>query len=161
MPAYPFNADEVFIIAEQIERNGAAFYRAAANNNPTSRDFLMGLAGMEEQHLATFQLMHRVYSESGAQAGMFDPEGEAAAFLSVMAGGHVFDTRKDPRELLHGTEPLEEIIRIAIGLEKDSIVYYMGMKEFVTTPSSREQVEAIIREEMRHIALLSNQLSGS
>jgi len=26
----PFNADEVFEMAEQIERNGARFYRAAA-----------------------------------------------------------------------------------------------------------------------------------
>ena len=27
-----FNADEVFEIAEQIERNGAEFYRTAAEN---------------------------------------------------------------------------------------------------------------------------------
>jgi rubrerythrin len=156
----PFNADEIFTIAEQIERNGAAFYRAAAKNNTSCSDFLLGLAEMEEEHCAAFQLMHQKYSETSGQAGPFDPEGEAAVFLSVIAGGYVFDTKKDPAELLKGSEPVSEIIRIAIGLEKDSIIYYLGMKALVSAPSGREQVESIIREEMRHIAMLSNQLSG-
>ena len=30
--SYNFNADEIFEIAEQIERNGANFYRTAAEN---------------------------------------------------------------------------------------------------------------------------------
>ena len=30
--SYDFNADEVFEIAEQIERNGAKFYRTSAEN---------------------------------------------------------------------------------------------------------------------------------
>ena len=33
----PFSADEVFEMAEQIERNGAKFYRAAAKKLPVVR----------------------------------------------------------------------------------------------------------------------------
>ena len=43
-----FNADEVFEIAEQIERNGSEFYRKAAENmsNPKAKEFLNHLAEM-------------------------------------------------------------------------------------------------------------------
>ena len=155
-----FNSGEIFTMAEQIERNGARFYRAAAKNNPSVRDLLLSLAEMEDQHLATFEQMYRDFSANDTEKGAFDPEGEAAAYLSSMANGNVFDVTKDPVEMLKGNESIEEIIRIAIGLEEDSIMYYLGMKELVLKRSGKDQVELIIKEEMRHITLLSNRLSG-
>ncbi len=159
MATLQFNADEIFIMAEQIERNGARFYRAAAKNNPSAGDLLYGLAEMEDEHLAIFEQMHQALSARGVEAGVFDPEGEAAAYLSSLADPEVFDTNKDPAKLLKGSESVQEIIRIAIGLEKDSIAYYLGMRELVLGQSDKDQIELIIKEEMRHITLLSKKLS--
>ena len=39
-----FNADEVFEMAEQIEVNGARFYRAAAEKFPALSEMLLDLA---------------------------------------------------------------------------------------------------------------------
>jgi len=41
-----FNADEIFEIAEEIERNGAKFYRDAAQNakNASIKELLLDLA---------------------------------------------------------------------------------------------------------------------
>ncbi|MCH7559530.1 MAG: rubrerythrin, partial [Planctomycetes bacterium] len=53
----PFNADEVFEMAEQIERNGAKFYRAAAKKFPELSQVLSDLAVMEDEHEKTFAAM--------------------------------------------------------------------------------------------------------
>jgi rubrerythrin len=73
MAALQFNADEIFIMAEQIERNGALFYRAAAKNNSSANDLLLSLAEMEDEHLVIFQQMHKAFSVSNADGGAFDP----------------------------------------------------------------------------------------
>jgi rubrerythrin len=158
MPGFRFNADEIFTMAEQIERNGARFYRRAAENFPAVREQLILLAEMEDQHLATFEQMHTNYDERDIKENMFDPEGQAAAYLSAMADDHVVDVKKDPTEALRGKATLEEILQVAIGLEKDSIIFYVGMKDFVPAELGKDEVERIIREEMQHIALIKNVL---
>jgi rubrerythrin len=50
----PFKVDEIFKMAEQIERNGAKFYRAAAKKIPAAKQALVELASMEDEHLRTF-----------------------------------------------------------------------------------------------------------
>ncbi|HUS71882.1 MAG TPA: hypothetical protein VMY06_02365, partial [Sedimentisphaerales bacterium] len=91
---------------------------------------------------------------------VFDPDGEAQMYLRVVADGQVFDVKADPTEQLTGQETVEEILKIAIGLEKDSIAFYAGLKECVPPRAGRDKVEAIIREEFGHIATLNEQLSA-
>ena len=58
-----FNADEVFEMAEQIERNGAKFYRRAAEGagDPHERDLLNELADWEETHQRVFAAIRAAY----------------------------------------------------------------------------------------------------
>jgi rubrerythrin len=51
-----------------------------------------------------------------------------------------------------------EILKAAIGIEKDSIAFYLGMKDMVSERRGKEKIEEIIREEMEHIRLLSHEL---
>ena len=157
MPAITFNADEAFTLAEQIEKNGAKFYRRAAESNPREKGLLLKLAEMEDEHFRTFNGMHGMVS--GAEKdSVADPDGEAAGFLSALAGGHVFDVKKDPSATLRGDEAFKDVLRIAIGLEKDSIVFYTGLREMVPKKSGRDKIDDIIRQEMGHIAILSGHL---
>ena len=153
-----FNVDEVFTLAEQIERNGAAFYRKCAEKSTEEKNFLLNLASMEEHHLTIFQQMHQSVTSREAELFAADPDNEAGAYLNTMAGGYVFDTRKDPSATLSGSESLPDILQIAIGLEKDSIVFYLGIKEMVPKSAGKEKVDAIIKEEMRHVTMLSAKL---
>ena len=89
---------------------------------------------------------------------VFDPDGEAGMYLAALASGKVFDMTKDPADLLKGDESLDEVIRRAIGFEKDSIVFYLGMKDLVQERSGREKIDLIVKEEMQHIVLLSRKL---
>jgi rubrerythrin len=158
--ALMFNADEIFEMAEQIERNGGNYYRkaAAGATDLRVRQLLVGLAAMEDRHERVFIELRRELSEQQKQPTTFDPEGEAGAYLRALADGCVFDVSADPSERLTGKETPEEIYRTAIDLEKDSIVFYLGVLDMISQPLGKERVNDIIKEEMRHVSTLSNEL---
>jgi rubrerythrin len=155
-----FNADEVFEMAEQIERNGAKFYRAAADKLPSVKQVLLDLAAMEDEHEKTFAEMRAQLSGREQEPLVFDPNDEAQMYLRVAADGHVFDIKTEPTEKLKGMEAPEDILKVAIDVEKDSIAFYAGLKEWVPPRAGRDKVEGIIREEFSHIAILSEKLSA-
>ena len=68
--------------------------------------------------------------------------------------------KTDPSEKLTGKETLEEIYRTAMGLEKDSIVFYQGIREMVPERLGKDKIDDVIKEEMRHVTILSNQLTS-
>ena len=59
---------------------------------------------------------------------------------------------------LTGKERVEDILRMAIGLEKDSIVFYLGMKAMVPERLGRGKIDEVITEEMGHVDSLSREL---
>ena len=151
---YEFNADEIFIMAEQLERNGAKFYRESAKavEDADSRKFLNDLADMEVEHEKTFKSLRAEISEKEKEATVFDPEGEAALYLKSLADSRVFFEKEMDLSSLRG------ILKAAITAEKDSIVFYLGMKEAVAEKLGRGRIENIIKEEMGHIKYLSSKL---
>ena len=160
--AIEFNAYEIFEIAEQIERNGAGFYRRAAETVEDSqkRRILLDLASQEDEHEKTFAAMRAELTEEERRPTVFDPDGEASLYLKDLARGKVFDVRIDPAQFLTGKEKMEDILHTAIGLEKDSIIFYQGMKDAVPARLGGARIDAIIKEEMKHIATLKQQLSS-
>jgi len=155
-----FNADEIFQMAEQIERNGREFYSRAAKRmgEPHTAQFLLGLAAMEGEHEKIFANMRAGLSEQERKATVFDPDHQASAYLRAWADGHVFDVRSNPAQKLTGKEKVQDILQTAIGLEKDSVVFYVGMKDAVPERLGRSKIDGIIKEEMSHIASLSREL---
>ncbi len=141
-------------MAEQIERNGASFYRKAAESidDPAEKKLLLGLAAMEDEHEKTFADLRAGLSEKEKTATAFDPEGEASLYLRALADTRVFFEKKID------TTSMEEILKEAILAEKDSIVFYLGMKEMVPENLGETKIDAIIKEEMAHIKLLSGKL---
>jgi rubrerythrin len=156
-----FSADEILRVAEQIERNGARFYRRASHGftDARARQLLLDIAAMEDQHEKVFAAMREELLQQEREPRVPDPYGEAILYVQGMADGHVFDVRKDPSERLTGKETMEDILRTAIGLEKDSIVFYLGIKEMVPERLSKQRIDDIIKEEMGHIAVLSKEMA--
>ena len=149
-----FNADEVFEIAEQIERNGAKFYRTVAENvtDADKRKILINLAEMEDEHEQTFKTMRSELSQDEKVVTTFDPEGESERYLRALADTRVFYEKEID------ITSFEEILKAAIAAEKDSIVFYLGMKGVVPVHQGKEKLDGIIKEEMGHISLLSKEL---
>jgi len=155
-----FNADEIFQMAEQTERNGREFYSRGAKRmgEPRTAQLLLGLAVMEGEHEKIFASMRAGLSEQERKATVFDPDHQASAYLRAWADGHVFDVRSNPAQKLTGKEKVQDILQMAIGLEKDSVVFYVGMKDAVPERLGRSKIDGIIKEEMSHIASLSREL---
>ncbi|MBN2440419.1 MAG: ferritin family protein [Spirochaetales bacterium] len=154
-----FNAEEIFNLAIQIEKNGAAFYKKAANNTKDAnlKGVLNGLVTMEINHEKTFEDLKKGLLSSHKEQTTFDPYDELALYLKAFADGHVFDL-SDPSASLTGNESGPAILKKAIGLEKDSIVLYIGLKDLVPKEFGQDKIDKIIAEEMGHIRLLSDQL---
>jgi rubrerythrin len=154
----PFNADEVFEMAEQIERNGGRFYRAAAEKFPTVRELLLKLAEMEDDHEKTFAGMRAELSGKETGETVFDPDGQSQMYLRAMADGHIFNPKADPVEKVAGKDTPEDILKMAIGVERDSVAFYVGLKRSVSQAAGKDKVEGIIAEEIGHVAILSREL---
>jgi rubrerythrin len=87
---------------------------------------------------------------------IFDQENDTATYLKAFAEGKVFDLDTEPDKQVTGNESPHDICMMAIALEKDSIIFYMGLADLVSGELDREILDRIIREEMSHIAILSN-----
>ena len=162
--SFDFSADEIFEMAEQIERNGAKFYRTSADGvkEATSRELLMDLAAMEDEHEKTFAAMRSDLTSKEKTTPTFDPGNEAILYLKALADSRVFVERQIP-DLgaladRSDDEIMQEVLKFAIGAEKESIVFYLGMKDAVPEGLGKSRLDAIIKEEMGHIRLLSNRL---
>ena len=156
--AYDFNAAEAFEVAIQIERNGAAFYRKAASlqDRETDKNFLETIAKMEDRHQAGFEKMKRALSDAEQKQTVFDPNDELSAYLKAMADSHGGEGDPEAANRLTGEESMSQIIETAIGLEKASILFYIGLKDMVPPKLGRDKIAAIIKEEQLHVAQLAS-----
>jgi rubrerythrin len=80
------------------------------------------------------------------------PNGEAASYLKALADTRIFFEKEID------TTSMQAILKAAILAEKDSIVFYLGMKDLVPEGLGQTRLDDIIKEEMSHINLLSRRL---
>lgn len=156
MSAYDFNAAEVFEMAVSIEENGAAFYRKAAElqENADDKKFLDTLAKMEDRHKASFEEMMGDLSDTEKKQTVFDANEELSLYLKAMADAHGGEGDPEAAAALTGNETMEQIVATAIGLEKESILFYIGLKDLVPAKLGQEKIGRIIKEETQHVAQL-------
>jgi rubrerythrin len=153
-----YNIEEVLEMACQIERNGARYYRRAAELVTSSgvRELLLELAAMEDDHLRTFDTMRADRATRTVVLGGQDDL--IAKYLQALADGHVFRSQESPADAIPSGIAVKDVLLKAISLEKDSIAFYLGIREAMPASSGREKLGLIIREEMQHVTRLSNQL---
>ncbi|MBN1124546.1 MAG: ferritin family protein [Sedimentisphaerales bacterium] len=158
--AITFNADEIFEMAEEIEHQGATFYRKAAEHAPddATKKMFLTMAAMEDNHKIAFAAMRKDLSTSEKENNIFDPQGQAAMYLQAMADSHGTEGKKSPSEMLTGNESIEEVLEAAVRAEADSVAFYTGIKEMVPAKAGQDKIEVIIKEEIGHLADLKGKL---
>ena len=156
--SYRLNADEVFEMAEQMERNAALFYGRAAEltAGAATKQALLGLADMEREHERTFaSIRASLVKPEEREPQVFDPAGENLDYLLAWADRSVFKVDDDPLAALGGDYSPTAVFTAAIGKEKDSVVFYEGIGPYLADKRDVGRVHAIIQEEIGHIALLA------
>ena len=84
-----------------------------------------------------------------------DSDDDLSLYLRAIEGLDVFTATEDTTDELTGNERMKDILKIALGKEKDSIVYFLALKAFVPTGTGKWKIDNIVKDEMRHIAILN------
>ena len=157
-----FNADEVVGMAIEIERNGQRFYARGAEivSEPAVKKLMTDLVEWERGHELLFQGLRDELTDDERASTAFDPDQEMELYLKAMAGGYVFTKKTDASKLIAEGDSAADIIHKALDLERDSILFYLAMKNAVPKRLGPDKVEALVREEMSHVVYLQKQLEA-
>lgn len=147
-----FSAPEVVEMGIQIEKNGRDFYSGAIAliKSDKPKDIFTYLAGEEEKHIMTFEAMLsdvKKYEPSEAYPG------EYFAYLKALAKGYVFTKEGKGKEIAKNVKSQNDAIELGIGFEKDSILFYQGMKQIVLE-DEHEVIQKLIEQEQKHLLKL-------
>lgn len=147
-----FAGSEILEIGIQIERNGKDFYAAlsASAKDAQAKGLFDFLAKEEARHIAKFQ-------EILAEVEKYQPQGLDAddyyGYMNALASESVFTQKDSGRELAKKVKDAKEAVDIGITAEKDSIVFYEGMKK-VVPQNDHKVVDQVIAQEQIHLQKL-------
>lgn len=151
-----FNADEVYEIGIEIEKNGREFYEKAAHKatDPGLKKFLLELAAWEAKHVSIFELLKSELPKKSKEETLFDPDNEKHLYMKAAADSHIFRKSLNIAAIVESCKNPKDIIRYALQFEKDSVVLYNTMITLVLPQLGKEKIEKLIDEEMKHISFL-------
>jgi rubrerythrin len=154
---YGFNASELFQVAIDIEENGRRFYEKAKDliKSPEVKSLFAMLAKEEVAHKALFASLKAQLPESASEPTVWDPDNESEQYLKMMADMHVFRADMNLDQLLEEVQSAEDALSLAIRFEKDSVTFYLAMKDETESEKGREQIDQLVEEEKRHLRTLS------
>jgi len=150
----PFAGSEIVEIAIQIEKNGMDFYHTAAekSHNTKAREIFNYLASEEEKHIQDFK---KVLNSVQQYEPVESYPQEYFSYMNALAQGYVF-TKKDKGAEIAKKAPTDiETIDFGVKAEKDSIVFYEGMKRIVPEHDI-ELIDSLVQQEKDHLAKLCN-----
>ncbi|MFH1478302.1 MAG: ferritin family protein [Candidatus Omnitrophota bacterium] len=147
-----FSGSEVIEMGINIEKNGRDFYNkvSSSSKNKKAKEIFDFLAKEEEKHIERFEvLLNGVekYEPQGAYSGDY------FSYIKALSDEHVF-TKKDKGSSLAETVSSDiQAIDMAIGFERDSILFYHEMKRF-TLEKEAGIVDKLLDEERAHLTRL-------
>jgi rubrerythrin len=140
--------------AVKTEEAGAIFYRKIARrleDNRVIHDVFMKLAEDEDRHKAQFEaLMDKVPEEFA-----YKSQRERLAVLRATSMSEFFLGEDGIFRHLDSIKTIEDALLRALRLEKDTLSYYLAMRDLIGENST---VEAMIQAERNHIETLLNQI---
>lgn len=154
-----YNSYEVFEIADKIEVAGAKFYRAAAeiaDNGSSVKDLLLELAAMEDSHQSYFKSLRSKYGIEEID-GLIDLEGQAAGYLKAIGQAHAIHNLTTILD--DGNMSEEDILKVAIDFEKDTVVYFAALKSALINEDEKAEIDVIVKEESEHVGILMKKLN--
>ena len=154
-----FSGCEIIELGVQIEKNGKAFYSALAKlaDNSSAAAIFEYLANAEEKHI-------RVFREIFTSSCDYEPDGafpdDYFAYMRSMASQYVFTQENKGEEIAKTAKSYDEGIDLGIQFEKESILFYEGMKKMLSEKDGK-LVDEVIIEEKKHMRQLCDLKGGT
>jgi rubrerythrin len=148
-----FEGRELLEMALGIEINGTAFYQAMEDKtqNSDAKAIYNYLTVQERKHIDTFQGMLDSFGQYPLPETCTE---EYILYLKSLIDNSVFSNATEARQRAASTSNEIEAVDTGIQAEKDSILLYTEMLDFVRQPD-KNVVLAIINEEKAHLRQLS------
>jgi rubrerythrin len=152
-----YSAKEVLDMALRIEENGEFFYSLAAEAAKTDKvkELFTFLHKEEMQHTRCFKALIK---EAGTEKtpDKLDPYlEEAYLYLNALADSEVFTDADEGAEFAQKIKSEEEAIDYAIKAEKDALLFYYEISNFIRE-KDRVVLDKIVGEEKKHLQQLTN-----
>jgi len=149
-----FAGSEIVEIGIQIEKNGRDFYNSIAkkSKNQKTKGVFQYLAGEEEKHIAVFQkLLDSVNKYEPPESY----PGEYFAYMNTLASEQVFTQKDKGSQIAKNVTDDKQAVDLGIGFEKDSIIFYEGIKK-VIPEYDLKVIDELIAQEQSHLKQLSD-----
>jgi len=146
--SYLLAVKEILEFAVYIEERGYEFYVEAMKKFPEPRatELFQYLADEEFKHGKVF----RKLMEQGNEAAAGEHVAEYQAYMREFVKAHQLGDKEAIHAKLARVADLEGVLELAMGFEKDSIVFFSELKESFARGNSLA-LEKVIREEMGHL----------
>lgn len=157
-PVY-FTGKEVLDMAVKIEENGLRYYTdaAAASKSAELKSLFGFLAEQEKDHIKVFSGLRKLLTDSGSASAEADYGEEATLYLNALADSEVFTSANEGARLAKTVKNDKEAVELAIGMEKDSLLFYYEIQKMIR-PQDATVLEHLIAQEKDHVRRLTAQL---
>lgn len=154
---YGYTADEVFEIAEDVEREGYNFYSRAAEHarKPHNRELFQELAETSLRHIDALHTARSEVVTERKDSLMEHPDMSISLYLRTVARGAVYDAPERVDEILKTCKTEKDILTLALNKELDAMLYFFEMNDLIVTEAARKAVEEVIQQKRKHIVSLN------
>lgn len=151
------DARELIRIAKRDEDVGAAFYEALAEQvkDPKLRERILDIRTQEIGHAERFQGM---LDDLGDYVPQEEFAGEYEDYYTSFLSKREYMESDEAVEMARNVSDDTEAIRLALGQEKNTLLFFLEMKELIPAGQHKKLVQAVIDEERDHITELSQML---
>ncbi|MBN2060440.1 MAG: hypothetical protein JW882_08485 [Deltaproteobacteria bacterium] len=148
-----FSAREILEAAVEKEKMRKGFYENVCelSTNQEMKELFQSLKEEEEKHIATFthirdNLPEETYSE--------EYNADMEAYMDSVIDDRLY-SEIDTKGFVQKAIAAENVFQLAIGFEKDAILYFREFLPYLTE-SDRKVVEELIEQEKGHIRKLAD-----
>lgn len=156
-----YNAEEVYRIGVEIEKNGKQFYErtAAAASDGDIRNLLTELSNWEDAHITLFEELAAGLPGGATSGETLDPDSDMQRYLKAVADSHVFLKKGlDIAALADGCRTASDVLNLAMRFEKDSVVLYSALEGMVPDHLGKGTIARLRQEEIAHVSLIQEKL---
>lgn len=155
-----FNADEVFEMGMDIEKNGESYYRKAAEltDDPEVRAIFERLMRAETEHYRTFRELREKLPAVDTAPLVSDPEDQEHLYLDALVKSRLFGSEREAEEVAARTGGPLEALQGALTFEKDTILFFTEMQQRTREDLGRAEIGMLIAEERAHVIWISSMI---
>lgn len=148
-----FRASEIVEFAIRIEQNGYAYYEGIEKivTDEKIKALVTHLKEEEKKHEDYFRSLLDGLTLANPRETY---EGEYEEYLKALVDSHIFGASDGAEKALAKVQNEEDAIRMAMGFEKDTILFFLELRNMVSE-KDRKVVEKLVQEEKTHLKKLA------